>query len=482
MRERLEGPSDILPLLRVNPRGLTVSEIAKELGYNRNSAAKYLEILAAEGKVTVRNIGTAKVFSVARRVPLSAFLCFTKNMILVLDDRLTVVQANDQYLKLAGTTKTEILGRNVADPGLPVVSDPEALGLIRTTGKEQVIADIRPARGKEECFYQIEVIPTTFEGGDTGLTIVLEDITERKRHVRNMEFLARTARELVDLPAEADIFEYVAETIAELLPGLPKVYVESYDEVNRQFFMKAMFRPEVRDGCSRIVGQNIVGMKFPIREFLFIAPFFETPSSLREMREMHFRPFFEDEQISFYDVCLHQFSREACEGILRKYRIGKLFLTGLVWQEQLYGVVGICLCPDEELTNRTAIESFIRQASIEISRRMTGERLARCRQRFSDLIDFAHIPALVIDRDGRCVKVNQEFTDTFGYTLEDILAGGDDLDEALPGIRDHGSLGASRTSRSITVRCRDGTHKPAVFSTISLGEGTKVLSYEPGTQ
>ncbi|MDD1720234.1 MAG: PAS domain S-box protein [Methanoregulaceae archaeon] len=478
MMEGHETPSAILGLLKRSPMGLTVSDIAKQMGCNRNSAAKHLEVLYAEGKVELRSIGTAKVYSLTHRVPLSAFLCFTKNMILILDADLAVIQSNSQYLKFSGLSKQELFGRSVQDKELPVVSSPEALSVILSAGKEQVISDIRYLHGKDEWYYQMEVIPTMFESGDTGLTIVLEDITERKQYIRNMEFLARTARELVDLPTESDIFEYVAETITGLVPGLPKVYVESYDEVNRQFFLRAAVCREFREGCSEIIGEDIIGTKFPIREFFFAAPFFETPSSLRDMREMHFRPFFGDEQISFYDVCLRQFSREACDQILRRYQIGKLFLTGLVWQEQLYGVVGICLGPDEELSNRTAIESFIRQASIEISRRMTGERLTRSDQRFSDLIGFAHVPFIVIDRDGRIAQVNRSFSEEFGYTWEDL--GKEGFMEAFPGIGDREEQGAGRAaSRNVVVRCRNGEQKPAILGRVTLGDGTSVLSYRP---
>ena len=48
--------------------------------------------------------------------------------------------------------------------------------------------------------FQMQVIPTTFDDGGKGSTLVFEDITERKKYVRNMEFLARTAMELVYLP------------------------------------------------------------------------------------------------------------------------------------------------------------------------------------------------------------------------------------------------------------------------------------------
>ena len=135
--------SSIYQILKPYPRGLTVTDVSKKLGYNRNSTAKHLEILTAEGKVEVRSVGQAKVYSVTQRIPLSAFLCFTKNMILILDTAMNIVQTNDQYLKVTGCAKKDLIGKNLLGASPPIISSPEALAVIQSTTKEQVITDIR---------------------------------------------------------------------------------------------------------------------------------------------------------------------------------------------------------------------------------------------------------------------------------------------------------------------------------------------------
>lgn len=57
-----------------------------------------IEVLHAEGKVETRQVGAAKVYWISQRVPMSAFLCFTKNMFIILDLNMNIVQVNDQYL------------------------------------------------------------------------------------------------------------------------------------------------------------------------------------------------------------------------------------------------------------------------------------------------------------------------------------------------------------------------------------------------
>ncbi|NMA88222.1 MAG: helix-turn-helix domain-containing protein, partial [Methanoculleus bourgensis] len=99
----------ILRTLRFRPKGMTITEIARALGMNRNSVSKHLEVMQVAGQVEARLVGNAKVYSVAQRVPLSAFLCFTQNPILVLDANLTIIQANDQFLRHFGRTKEELV-------------------------------------------------------------------------------------------------------------------------------------------------------------------------------------------------------------------------------------------------------------------------------------------------------------------------------------------------------------------------------------
>jgi hypothetical protein len=147
-------------------------------------------------------------------------------------------------------------------------------------------------------------------GGFEKLAIFWADSSGKIGSVVSWELIRRTAEELVDLPSEADIYQYVAEKVAELVPYPPQCFVESFDEVNRQFFMRAMVSHDFRKSGAQIVGLDVVCMAFPIEEFFFKAPFFETIATFRPLREYHFKPFFEDEQYSLYEVCIRQIPKE----------------------------------------------------------------------------------------------------------------------------------------------------------------------------
>ena len=488
MEEGDDASAAILKLLKFSPRGMSITDISKKLKRDRNAVARQLDVLKAEGKVDTRQIGTARVYWLSQRVPLSAFLCFTQNMILILDRNMNIVQANDKYIGLTGFTKDELIGKNLRALKLPIVSEPDVFGIIESTDKEQVITDVRSQVGNDELFFKMEVIPTSFEAGETGLTIVLEDITEKKRHLKNMEFLARTAMELVDLPPEADIYGYIAERVAELMPGRPRCWVESYDVIKGAFLMNAVVDQQFRQDASMLhEGLDLVGMLFPLtefQEFFFGAPYFMSPSSMKEVREFCFQPFFDKEELSFYDICMRQFSRDACESFLRRFNIGKVCFTGLAWQGHLFGLVGICLGPDEILENKQAIESFLRQASIAIARRMTEDRLLRSEQRFFDLVTLSDKPALVFNQEGKSILVNQGFITEFGYTREDIPNRDEWLEKAFPDpeyrekavdLLDSDNV---PSNGSFTIRCRDGEKKEISFRPVRLSDGTVVVGCE----
>ncbi|MBP1929964.1 PAS domain S-box-containing protein [Methanolinea mesophila] len=480
-----ETSAALLKALKFSPRGLSITDIAKKTGRDRNSVAKYLDVLRAEGKVEVRTIGSARVYSLAHRVPLSAFLCFTRNDILIVDRELNIVQANDKYLSLAGYAKEELIGRNLLDLNLPVVSTPEAVAILGSVGKEQIVTEIHSTTGRQELFYRMEVIPTTFEAGETGLTIILEDITEKNRHLKNMEFLARTAMELVDISPDTDIFEYIEERITELLPEHPRCFIESFDETRGVFVMRAIVSQEFRQDATTInEGKDLIGITIDLHNFFSRAPFFESPSTMKEFRELRFRPFFEDETVSFYDACAHIFPKDVCDRFLRRYGIGKMALIGLTWQNQLFGVVGICLSPDEVLENRQAIESFLRQVSIAFSRRMTEERLSRSEKRFEDLITLSDHALFMTDQAGKIRLVNRRFTEILGYSREDIPNLGAwcekafrdpvSREEFMSMVTGHPRPGDVRNG-PLTVRCGNGTGKNILFHTTVLPDGSRVI-------
>ncbi|MGB4234940.1 MAG: PAS domain S-box protein [Methanoregulaceae archaeon] len=487
MQREPELAPQILRILKFQPKGLTISDIAKKTGVSREKVSRQLDILEVSGKVELRLIGNAKVYYTARRVPLSAFLCFTKNLILVLDDHQRIIQVNDQCEKTLRRPKEELVGRTLEEAEIPVVSSPEALAVIGSLEREQIITNLRHGGDGKDLFFQMQVIPTTFDDGGKGCTLVLEDITEQKHYLRNMEFLARTAMELVDLAPDANIFNYIVNRILEIIPkGL--VYVQSYDELLKEFSIRAIAGPEFHEGLIELLGRDPVGLVFPTAT-IFDAPYHETLESIFTTQEFVLRPGSGTKTASFYDICFRQIPGEICDAILDRFGIEKFYCIGLIWKNQLFGLVGIFVPQGELLEDRQIFESFIRQASIAIAQRMTADALLRSEQRFREVLDLLPGAMSIIDSEGCYTFLNRAFVDLFGYTLSDIPTGREWFGRAFPDPecrkeavtawkKDllHAGTGQVR-SRIYDVRCADGECKTILFQPVTLSDGNQYVVY-----
>jgi PAS domain S-box-containing protein len=174
--------SAITKVLKANPRGMTVTQISKEIDLNRNSVAKYLEVLLISGHVEMRSYGPAKVFFLSQRVPISAMLDFSSDYLLILDRDLRIIQANDNFLKLVNIEREKLIGQKIEYAPISVFSTPEMTSNLKAAlNGKQLTQELDYSAGKTEYCFNVKIIPTTFEDGLPGVTVILENITERKR-------------------------------------------------------------------------------------------------------------------------------------------------------------------------------------------------------------------------------------------------------------------------------------------------------------
>ncbi|MDI6876207.1 MAG: PAS domain-containing protein, partial [Methanomicrobiales archaeon] len=298
------------------------------------------------------------------------------------------------------------------------------------------------------------------------------------------------AMELVDMPPEQDIHQYIADRLSELIPRT-LIQVVSHDEVQQQFAVQAIRDREIRDALTQILGIDPVGLAYPMTD-IFSHPSGGGALTIRDwgMRKYTFWPEIGPEGMSLYEICFRQIPEELCDEICRTLPIGKAYFVFLVWGEQLFGNVGIFLPPDRELEDTQVVESFLRQASIALARRQTAERLRRSERRFTEVMDASPVPAALLDPGGRHLYLNRAFTERFGYTLADIPTGRDWFEKAFPDPDRRqeaiavwkADLGQASTGplppRTCRVRCRDGAEKTVHCHPVRLSDGNQYVTYD----
>jgi PAS domain S-box-containing protein len=174
--------AQIKTLLKENPKGMTVTDISRELKINRNSVAKYLDVMRVSGHVEMITFGPAKVFFPSNRVPMSVLLNYVSDYILIIDKNLRLTQVNDAFLEFTQTTRDNILDKSLQKLNIPFLSSPEILTHVTTTleGGHPTI-EIVYQTTEPELYFSIKFIPTILEDGRHATTMVIQNITRQKK-------------------------------------------------------------------------------------------------------------------------------------------------------------------------------------------------------------------------------------------------------------------------------------------------------------
>ncbi|ACL16335.1 PAS domain-containing protein [Methanosphaerula palustris] len=192
--------SQIKSILKNNPKGMSVTDISHKLKMNRNSVAKYLDILSISGQVEMRTFGPAKVYFLSQRVPLGAMLNHTSEFILVLDSGLRVIQINDRFLVFLKEDRDYYLGKTLEETVIPIVSEQIIMDKIQETfTKKEVMLEVQYTQEDGDLFFRVKLISTVFDDGTPGVTIILEEITSQKRAEIALKESEQRFREMVEV-------------------------------------------------------------------------------------------------------------------------------------------------------------------------------------------------------------------------------------------------------------------------------------------
>ena len=209
---------------------MTVTDIAREIHINRNSVAKYLDILLISGHVEMVTFGPAKVFFPSSRIPLSALLSITHEYIVMLDKNLRFFQVNENLLRFLGINRETIIGQLIEGSSLTLFKNPELAQNARQAlnGKELTI-EKRFENESGEWYLRIKHIPTTFDDGEPGVTLIIEDITDRKsteekmrQAVQEWETTFNSISDMVFIQDNAFIIQRANRSFANFLNRTPE--------------------------------------------------------------------------------------------------------------------------------------------------------------------------------------------------------------------------------------------------------------------
>lgn len=219
--ENLRDAIAIKELLGKHPKGLSITEIAGALHLHRNTAAKYLDMLALKGEVDRKKIGTAKNYFLVARMPVSALLHFTPDPVMVVDGRMEVSMVNGGALELFDCSLDVLYGEKVQNLPFPLFKDPGLLARCHEAVQgTQALFPVETVIKGVRHYLRVHLVPIVFDTGKDGCAVVLVDETEGREAVEALEASRRRYEALA-----ADQTEFVLHTGPDL----------TVEEVNEAF-------------------------------------------------------------------------------------------------------------------------------------------------------------------------------------------------------------------------------------------------------
>lgn len=367
-REELQ---QIKELLKRNSQGMSITEIARELGKNMHSVGRYLDILQATGQVEMRQYGMAKVFSLSQRLPLAAMINFAGEGVMVLDADLRAVMVNDYFLKILGKDRDEVTGKNIHHLPIAALDIQELLEELARLPGEKTEGDFE-IELDDDRFFKVKYAPTVFEDGNQGFIVILIDLTECKRAERALQESEKKYRELVENAGSI------------ILKMDRKGNITFFNEYAQEYFG---YREE------EILGRNVIGT--------IVSP---TEASGRDLTAL------------MQEICSgsDRFRLNENENITRDGR-----RVWVRWSNRAIigddGTPTGILSIGNDITERRTIDEQL------TARGEAEEALRRERDFSTAILDTVDALVLVMDTRGRIVRFNTACEKATGYASAEVL-------------------------------------------------------------
>jgi DNA-binding transcriptional ArsR family regulator len=356
--------SRIKSLLRQHPKGLTISEITSRLTMNRNSVSKYLGVLEVTGYVESCTFGSSRAFYLSRRIPASAFLSLNTDLVSILDNKNRILFLNAKFLDFFGIQETEIIGQDIGNLQNNIGIATSSWNFVPDIlPGDEAVREVPVRKGDEEFYFRVRVIPTVFEDGSEGKTVLMEDATKERKYIQNLEFLTRASKDLANMREDTDIYQYIGEKIRELEPK-SIVSVGSIDRDEKTLTGKC-FLGEQKDleEILEAVGRDPMGMKFSMES----EPSAEENLSKNTLQEAP----------SLYRLFFRQIPEPVMSRIESDLSFGKGYVMGCVCRGGLFGNVAIQLKKGAELRHKETIEAFLNLAAVALQKRHIQNKLRK---------------------------------------------------------------------------------------------------------
>lgn len=227
-----EKVSRIRQILRWHPRGMTISDLSSAMKMNRNLVAKYLDMLLISGQVEMQLMGAAKAYYLSMRVPVSAMFEFASDLIIMVGDDQKIHSVNEQVPLLLNECREALVGKRIDEIDNPFIRGlPLQIGEENPADDRESVTELSIEIRGEERHFRIKKVPTAFEDGSHGITLIIEDVTSQKTYQKMLEISEARYRGIVQSSGEAIIGKSPDGRIISWNPAAEQLFGYAEDQI-----------------------------------------------------------------------------------------------------------------------------------------------------------------------------------------------------------------------------------------------------------
>lgn len=344
----------------------------------------------------------------------------SNDLVLILDVKSHVINVNNKIKEIFDISKKDVIGKSIEHlPFLPTSSDRNKKYIKSINDSKNLPEELD---GKDR--YQNNVIlEAKIQVSKNFKVIVFKEIgaiSRQQTEETGLQFLSEASLKLLELMPEADIYQYVANQLAVLVPD-SYIFINKMISDTQMKTIASATSSKVLGRGLKVIGGTPVGKVFNI--------------SKKAQFNFH-RGKIEKVRGGVHELTFGKIPKPITVLAEKVASIKAIFSIGFFWKGEVFGSATIINRKDtDRLSNAGIIETFINLASVALQRRRAEDKLketitaldlekikvTREKDKLDIILRSIGEGVFVVDAELKILAFNQTATAMTGFSTKDTL-------------------------------------------------------------
>jgi PAS domain S-box-containing protein len=267
------------------------------------------------------------------------------------------------------------------------------------------------------------------EGLISGVILNVIDVTaqknaeeKEKKHFSDLEFITKSATEILELQTSTNPLYFIGEKLKSLLGDKTVIINKYFAETKSSSIEYAFMTEERKKEFNELLNKNIERLKFN-----------KTPPPVHQLN--YTKKLIELDPVDFFiNACF--FPEKESKKIIELHNVSKVYFMGICPENNLLASLIIITYNNEIIDNKEVIETFINQTSIVLQRQFALKNLSEAERLYSNTLNSISELIHVTDRNQNVIFANSALKNIYINLGLDSNIEGKNIKEVFPFLTD----------------------------------------------